>query len=60
MTGVHDSVIGVKKEIILNKFVNGVNKRFEPARGRALLSAVFAEIDEKTGKARSLSRIIRG
>jgi len=57
MTGAHESIIGVKKEIIIQKFLNQRSARFEPAKGGILLNAVVVEVDEKTGKAKKITRI---
>ena len=40
MTGPYDGVIGVKKELVVNKFLNGMPVRFEPATGDVRLCAV--------------------
>ncbi len=59
MTGARDSVIGVKKEIILKKYLTQMPMRFEVAEGDPVLSAVIVDIDELTGKARGIRRINR-
>ena len=56
MTGPYDGVIGVKKELVVNKFLNGMPVRFEPATGDVRLCAVVVDADEKTGKARGIER----
>jgi 2',3'-cyclic-nucleotide 2'-phosphodiesterase len=56
MTGPHDSVIGVDKEIIVSKFLNQIPARFEPALGDVRLNAVEIEVDQTTGKALSINR----
>ncbi|HKS71794.1 MAG TPA: TIGR00282 family metallophosphoesterase [Terriglobales bacterium] len=60
MTGPYDSVIGVKKELVVEKFLNGMPVRFEPASGDVRLCAVVVDADEATGKARSIERILLG
>lgn len=57
MTGPHNSVIGVKKEIILQKMLTGMPIRFEPAEDGLQLNAVLIDIDEHTGKATSIQRV---
>jgi 2',3'-cyclic-nucleotide 2'-phosphodiesterase len=57
MTGPHDSIIGVKKEIIIHKFLYQHSKRFEPATGDIRLNGVHVEVDSKTGKAIRIERI---
>lgn len=57
MTGAYDSVIGVKKEAVLEKFILRRGRRFEPASGDPWLCGVIVDIDEKTGKAQKIERI---
>ncbi|MCE5300242.1 MAG: TIGR00282 family metallophosphoesterase [Spirochaetia bacterium] len=57
MTGPFDSVIGVKKEIILRKFLTGMPERFEIAEDDVRLNAVLIAADEATGRAASIERI---
>jgi len=58
MTGPYDSVIGVKKELILDRFLTSMPSRFEPASGDVRLSAVVVDCDETTGKARDIKRVL--
>jgi 2',3'-cyclic-nucleotide 2'-phosphodiesterase len=58
MTGPYDSVIGVQKELIINRFLTNLPARFEPATGDVKLCAVMVECDEKTGRASSILRIM--
>ena len=57
MTGPVDSIIGVKKEQIINKFLTQIPTRFEIAKGEAMLSCVVLEINPKTGKSTSIQRL---
>ncbi len=52
MTGPYHSVIGVDKDIILQKFLTQMPVRMEAARHGAELHAVIVEVDESTGRAR--------
>jgi metallophosphoesterase (TIGR00282 family) len=56
MTGPIHSVIGIKKEIAIEKFLTGMPRRFEVASGPAVLSAVLLELDGAVGKAISIQR----
>ncbi|MEK6578035.1 MAG: TIGR00282 family metallophosphoesterase [Bdellovibrionota bacterium] len=56
MCGCFDSVIGVKKEISIQKFLTKRPIRFEPAEGPGGYGAVLIDIDERTGKSRSILR----
>ena len=58
MTGPYDGVIGVKKELVVGKFLNGMPVRFEPATGDARLCAVVIDCDDDTGKARTIERLM--
>lgn len=57
MTGPVNSVIGINKDIILNKFLTGMPARFEVAKGIAQLEAVVIDIDNETGRAADIQRI---
>jgi 2',3'-cyclic-nucleotide 2'-phosphodiesterase len=58
MTGPYDSVIGVKKELIIQRFLTNMPARFEAATGDVRLCAVAIDCDEDSGKARSIQRIM--
>ena len=58
MTGPYDSVIGIKKELIMEKFLTNMPMRFEPASGDVRLCAVVIDCDAITGKARSIERLM--
>ncbi len=57
MTGPIHSVIGIKKETAIEKFVTQMPRRFEVASGPAVLSAVLIELDTVLGKAIRIERI---
>jgi metallophosphoesterase (TIGR00282 family) len=58
MTGPYESVIGVKKEMIIDRFLHNLPARFEPATGDVRLCAVIIESDDASGKAKSIQRIM--
>ncbi|MBZ5646704.1 MAG: TIGR00282 family metallophosphoesterase [Acidobacteriia bacterium] len=58
MTGPYDSVIGVEKEMILQRFLTNMPAKFEPATGDVRLCAVVIDCDEATGRARSIERLV--
>ena len=58
MTGPYDSVIGVKKELIVGKFLSNMPTRFEAATGDVRLCAVVVDCDERTGRARAITRVM--
>ena len=57
MTGPYDSVIGRKKDKIIERFLTGMPMRFELGTDDIALCAALIEIDEKTGRALKISRI---
>ena len=56
MTGPYDSVIGVDKQIVLQKFLTAMPVRMEPAKGSVELHSVIVDVDDQTGKALSIRR----
>ena len=58
MTGPYDGVIGVQKELILQRFLTNMPSRFEPATGDVRLCGAVIDCDEQTGRARSIQRIM--
>lgn len=57
MTGAFDSIIGMKKEIALQRFLTQMPFKFEPASGDLRLQGVIINIDDSNGEARSIERI---
>ena len=57
MCGPFDGVIGRKKEQIIAKFLTQMPMKFEMAEGDIQLHGAIFDIDEKTGKTRSVKRI---
>ncbi len=60
MTGPHDSVIGMEKQAMVRRFLDGLPARFEVGEGDVRLNAVLLDADEDTGLARSISRLRLG
>ncbi|HKQ97894.1 MAG TPA: TIGR00282 family metallophosphoesterase [Candidatus Polarisedimenticolia bacterium] len=58
MTGPYDSVIGVEKELALRKFRTGMPVRFAIARRDTRLCGALFDIDESSGRARGIERIM--
>ncbi len=57
MTGPYNSVIGVDKQIILERFLTQMPVRMEAARHGAELHAVVVEVDDNTGRAAAVRRV---
>ncbi len=61
MTGPFDSVIGVKKEQAIERFLTSRGTPYETAEGDVRLSAVVVTVDPATGRAASIETIaLRG
>lgn len=50
MTGPQDSVLGIKKDIIISRMRDGKTDKFVFADGKCIISGCVFEIDEKTGQ----------
>jgi metallophosphoesterase (TIGR00282 family) len=59
MTGAHDSIIGVRKELALRRMLTLMPVRFQPADGMPRLHGVLIEVDPATGRATRCERIRR-
>jgi len=57
MCGPWDSVIGVKKELVLQRFLTQRPVGFEPAKRDCWLQGALVEIDEQSGKALGIERV---
>ena len=58
MTGPTDSVIGVDKDAVIERFLTQMPARFTVAKGPMVFSAVAIEVDPLTGLAISIERIL--
>ncbi len=57
MTGPRDSVLGVKKDIIINRLKSNDMSKFELDDGECMLNGCIFEIDNRTGKTVNIERI---
>jgi len=57
MTGPLDSVIGDDIDAVIKRFLTQLPRRLSVGKGRVILNSVLVEVEEGTGKARSISRI---
>ncbi|WP_041285343.1 TIGR00282 family metallophosphoesterase [Desulfoscipio gibsoniae] len=57
MTGPRDSVIGVKKELVVHKFLTQMPQKFEAANGLYQFNAVIIDVQRDTGQAVAIKRI---
>lgn len=57
MTGPCDSVLGIKKEVALERFLTLLPNRYDVAKGDVRLQGVLIEIDDTTGRGLSIERL---
>ena len=57
MTGPFDSVIGIKKEAIIERFLTQIPNKFDVAKNDVRLQGVLLDIDAQTGRANAIERI---
>jgi metallophosphoesterase (TIGR00282 family) len=57
MCGPIDSVIGVKSELAIRRFITHLPTRFEPAAGRTVVQGAVVSIDPASGRASAISRV---
>jgi len=57
MTGPHDSVIGMEKAGIMQRFLDAMPAKFAVAEGDVQMNTVLLDVDEATGHARSIERL---
>ena len=60
MTGPYDSVIGMKKQTIIQRFLTGMPARFETAKGDPRFAAAVISVDPETGRAKKIERMLLG
>lgn len=57
MTGPMDSVIGIRKQVALDRFLTQIPWKFDVASGEIELQGVMVEVDENTGKSKNIKRL---
>lgn len=57
MTGPFDSVIGIKKDTIIERFLTQIPNRFDVAKNDVRLQGVVIDIDTQSGRANAIERI---
>jgi 2',3'-cyclic-nucleotide 2'-phosphodiesterase len=60
MSGPYDSVIGVDKDLVLQRFLTGLPGKFEAAKGNPKMCAALIGCNAETGRAESIQRIMLG
>jgi 2',3'-cyclic-nucleotide 2'-phosphodiesterase len=56
-TGPHESVLGREIEPVLQRFLTNMPQRFDVAKDRVLLQGVIVDVNEASGRARSIQRV---
>jgi hypothetical protein len=59
MTGPYESIIGMERAVVIQKFLDQLPTRFEVAKGDVRLAAALLEVDPQSGRALSIQRILR-
>lgn len=58
MVGPKESILGVRPELVVEHYHKQMKLRAEVATGPAVLNSVLIDVDEETGRARSIRRIV--
>lgn len=58
MTGPYDSIIGMRPDKVLHRFLQATPASFQVAKGDVRLAAAVVDVDEATGKARGVERLL--
>lgn len=58
MTGSRDAVIGIRKELAIERFLTQLPVRFEVAKKAPMVNGVLFDIDEQTGRAVAIERVM--
>jgi metallophosphoesterase (TIGR00282 family) len=56
MTGPSQGILGMKKDIIIERFLTSLPQRFKLEEGACNMDSVMIEVDEFSGKAQSIKR----
>ena len=59
MVGPRDSVLGIAPAIIVARYLDHLPHRFEVASGVVQFNSVVVDVDDQTGRARSIERLDR-
>jgi len=58
MTGPYESIIGMRADKVLKRFLLQTSAPFEVAKRDVRLAGVVLDVDETTGKARGIERVL--
>ncbi|SER59222.1 TIGR00282 family metallophosphoesterase [Salipaludibacillus aurantiacus] len=57
MTGPYDGILGVERDVVIQRFLTSLPARFEVTKGREQCNGVFIKADNQTGRASDIKRI---
>lgn len=57
MTGPYDGILGMDRDVIIQRFLTNLPARFEVTTGREQCNGVVIQLDNQTGKATKIERI---
>jgi hypothetical protein len=57
MTGSYSGVIGMNKTDVIARFTSAIARRAEHCGGEVRICAAVIDVDEKTGRAREITRL---
>ncbi len=60
MSGPYDSIIGVEKQFVLERFLTGLPNKFEAAKGDPRMAALLIDADPASGQAYTTERLLLG
>ncbi|MCF8412113.1 MAG: TIGR00282 family metallophosphoesterase [Melioribacteraceae bacterium] len=58
MTGPYDSIIGMKTDAAINRFLYATPQKYQTATDQVHLCGIFAQVDTETGNALSIERLL--
>jgi calcineurin-like phosphoesterase len=58
MTGPYESIIGMRTDKVLHRFLQATPASFQVAKRDVRLAAAVVDVDEETGKARGVERLL--
>lgn len=59
MTGPYNSVLGIDKDVVIEKFITSNSAKFNIGDGDMQLNGIYLEIDENNGKCTKIDRVRR-
>jgi calcineurin-like phosphoesterase len=60
MTGPYHSILGLKVDLIVDRFRRHLPVKFEVAEGPTIVSAIMLSVDDRTGQTTEIRRLRRG